>query len=36
MDHDLLTVTEMEVLFPRSVILRERIGGLVKSLIATA
>ena len=32
MDHELLTITEMQALFPRSVILRERVGGIVKSL----
>ncbi len=36
MDHELLTITEMQALFPRSVILRERFGGIVKSLVATA
>lgn len=36
MDHDLLTVTEMGALFPKSEILRERVGGIVKSLVVTA
>jgi hypothetical protein len=33
MDHDLLTITEIRSLFPGSDLLRERAGGLVKSLI---
>ena len=36
MDHELLTVTEMRALFPESEILRERVAGIVKSLVATA
>jgi hypothetical protein len=34
MDHELITVTEMEVLFPEAEIIRERVGPLVKSLVA--
>ena len=36
MDHELVTVTEMETLFPGADVLRERVGPLVKSLVATA
>jgi 23S rRNA U2552 (ribose-2'-O)-methylase RlmE/FtsJ len=35
MDHELLTLTEMQALFPASELIRERAAGLVKSLIAT-
>jgi hypothetical protein len=34
MDHELLTGTEMRALFPEAEILRERAGGMVKSLVA--
>lgn len=35
MDHDLLTATEMRSLFPGAELVRERLAGLPKSLIAT-
>jgi hypothetical protein len=34
MDHELVTVTEMQALFPGAELLRERVGPLVKSLVA--
>jgi hypothetical protein len=34
LDHDLLTITEMRVLFPGAEIIRERVAGVVKSVVA--
>jgi hypothetical protein len=34
LDQDLLSITEMRHLFPESELLRERVAGLIKSVIA--